>query len=238
MELILSVLPADRKGYMEAREFVEAAHVLGEGRRGPGNLVLGIRAEPADVSGPTAPVLAAGAVETTRGPYTITVRERVANQMDVEILSERGEEIPDHFEEKRHWTYASWFPGQPSPATGAPVREVRIRGGHTLGICCAEHRVWLIDGDTGIVHPIPITNFYNALMLHRGIRDPRIALHSSLFFEQTDAYNDGDLEAAFLAYNTARPRVAVPPPAGQPATRGLTGTLRRYFGGGSSRERQ
>ena len=46
------------------------------------------------------PVIAYGMVETTRDAFTITVREEVAAQINVEIVSRRGEEIPDHFEEK------------------------------------------------------------------------------------------------------------------------------------------
>jgi hypothetical protein len=177
-------------------------------------------------------VIATGVVETTRGPFTITVRERVRDQLDVELLSEGGDEIPDHFEEKRRWTYASWVPGAPSPATGAPVREVRIPGGHTLAICSGDRRVWLHDGDTGMVHPIPITTFYTMVMVHRKIRDPRIALASSLLFEQPGTCSDGDLQAAFLAYNAAHPRVRVspepPPPGG-----GFGGLMSRLFRGSS-----
>jgi len=204
--------------------------VVSQGRRGVGNLILGAPGDTPDLSMPLPPVVAYGVLETTRDRYTVTVRECVANQIDVEIVSSRQEEIPDHYEEKRRWTYSIWKPGLPSPDTGTPVREVGIDRHHTLAISVAERRIWIHDGTNGMVHLLPITNFYNALMLHQRIRDPKIALASSLLFEHLDRTTDGDLRAAFRGYNIMRQRVSVAPAASEERPHGWRAAVRRLFG--------
>jgi hypothetical protein len=210
-DLLESVLPMDRPGYRHYRELLERMEVLGEGRRGAGNLVLGAKGDLPDPGAPLPPVVAYGVVETTQDQFTVTVREEVDNRIDVEILSSRGEEVPEHFEEKRRWSYSDWVPGRPSPATGERLREVQVDPFCTLAFAEGERRLWLYDARTGMNHPLPITGFYNELMLHKRIRDPEIALHSANLFGQLFSYSDDDLRAAFIAYNVLRKRVEVRP---------------------------
>jgi hypothetical protein len=207
LDLLETVLPVDRPGYRGLRDRLESMMVLGEGRRGEGDLILGLPGDPPDSESPLPPVVAYGMVETTRGAFTISVREEAGNQINVEIVSGSGSGIPDHFEEKRRWTYSWWVPGEVSPATGAPVREVFIEAGVTLAFAPAEKRIWIHERSSGIVRLIPITNYYNELMIRRGIRDPRIALVPSLFWKDLRSYSDDDLLRAFVAYNTLRQRV-------------------------------
>ena len=202
-------LPFRRPGYRTIRERIEACVVLAEGRRGIGHLVLGLPSGVPDHSSPLAPVLSCGVVESTNDLFSVAVREPDGDQIDVEIMSGRGDEIPDHFEEKRRWTYSTWSPGDPSPATGRGVREVRIDGALTLAIAAGEKRLWVHDTLSGMVHLIPITNFYNELMIHKHIREPKTALQSGLFFDQLNSYTDADLCAAFVAYNMMRRRVMI-----------------------------
>lgn len=217
-ELLESVLPEGRPGYSAYREFLKAAVVLGEGRRGKGNLVLGPEGQEPDVASPLGQVVAYGMLETTLDQYSITVRECTGGQLDVEIVSRRGEEIPEHFEEKYRWTYSSWSPGLPSPASGARVREVRITDTATLAIAPNEGRLWVHEGATGINHLIPITNFYNQLVLYKNIRDPKVALASDRFFQDEGSYTDQELRAAFIEYNKLKPKVSVSsvPPRSRP----------------------
>jgi hypothetical protein len=231
-DLLESVLPLDRPGYRELREMIGGTMVvLGEGRRGEGNLILGKEGETPDLGAPLTPVIAYGVVETTQDSYTISVREPQGGQLDVEIVSRHGREIPDHFEEKRRWSYSEWHPGAPSPATGAPVREISIDGRTTLALAAGERRLWIHVAATGMVVPIPVTNFYNEIMLVKGIRDPAIALNSSKLFEEPDRFTDDDLRAAFVAYNTTRQRVEITPPAAGDRPGGFRRLMRRMFGG-------
>lgn len=216
LELLHFVLPLESDGYRKYREDIAGMVVLAEGRRGKGNFVLGRYGDRADVSSPLAAVIAYGVVETDDDIFTITVRECIGNQIDIEIISRRGEEVPDSLRARRSWTYSTWKPGLVSPASQEPVREVRINETLTLAIAPAEKRLWLHDAALHMNHLIPITTFYNEVMLHKQIRDPKIALNSSLLYEQLDRYTDADLRSAFIAYNRVRPKVLLaseePPP--------------------------
>ena len=77
----------------------------------------------------------------------------------------------------------------------------------TLAFAPAEKRIWIHEGAGGIVRPIPITNYYNELMICRGIRDPRIALAPSLLWKDLASFPDEDLIRAFVAYNALRRHV-------------------------------
>jgi len=209
LELLESVLPEHRAGYREYRDLIRSMIALSEGCRGAGNLVLGFKGDTADTTSPLAPVVAYGMVETTRDQYSVTIREYIGEQIDVEIVSNHGEAVPDHFEEKRRWTYSTWLPGQPSPATLLPVREVSVDEKAVLAIARHERRAWLYDAAAGMVHLIPITNFYNELVLHKNVRDPEIALKSNLLFDHLDTYTDADLKASFIAYNRLKKRIDV-----------------------------
>lgn len=223
------VLPVDRPGYRAIREEALRKAVIGEGRRGEGNVVLGDPGQKPDFSFPLRPVIAHGMVEATADRFVITVREPFEGQIDIEIVSRAGGEIPDHFEEKRRWTYSSWAPGMPSPATGDSVRSVVVDSARTLAIAAGERRLWVHDRSTGMVIPIPVTNFYNELMLTRQIRDPAIALRSQLLFESHRDYTDRDLKAAFLAYNAVKRRVDVEPAPEVPRKVGLPAVLHNLF---------
>ncbi len=229
-DLLESVLPAERPGYRRTRERIAAMTVLGQGRRGEGDLVLGMTGDTPDCASPLPPVIAYGMVETTRDAFTITVREEAAAQINVEIVSRRGEEIPDHFEEKRRWTYSTREPGSPSPATGTPVRQVALDEVLTLALAPAEERIWVHDAGSGMVHLIPITNFYNELMRIRQVRDPAIALHSRLFWVQFGTQTDAELRAAFTAYNRLKHRVDIRPAPAPPAPQGIAATVKRLLG--------
>jgi hypothetical protein len=169
-------------------------------------------------------------VEATSDRFGITVREPFEGQIDIEMVSRGGEEIPDHFEEKRRWTYSVWSPGDSSPATGETVREVVVDPDLTLAIAAGERRLWMHARSSGMVIPIPITNFYNELMLTKQIRDPAVALRSQLLFESHRAYTDGDLKAAFVAYNAVKRRVDVRPASEPSRRRGVAAILHNLFG--------
>ncbi len=229
-DLLEFVLPSDRPGYRRYRDLIGTMVVIGEGRRGTGNLVLGRTNDVPDRESPLPPVVAYGAVETTIGTFSVTVRECVGNQIDVEIVSAHGGEVSDHCDEKRRWTYSTWRPGSPSPANGRPVREVVLAEGVVLAISREERRLWVFDGKSGMNLLIPITNFYNELMLHRSIRDPKVALSSRSLFTDLDAYSDEDLRASFIAYNKLKPKVDMKSPVPIPERRGLGAVVKKWFG--------
>jgi hypothetical protein len=207
------VLPAERAGYRRYRKYLETMVVLGEGRRGKGDFILGYAGDVPDLSMSLPPVFAYGVIETNFGPISITVRENYGDQIDVEIVSHRADELPHEFEESRRWTYSTWSAHDPCPQCGKPPREVPMHDTSgkflLLAICTTDKRLWVYDAETQVNHLIPVTNFYNELILHKNIRDPKIALDSKLLFIDLAKYSDADLTYAFLTYNKVKTKVNV-----------------------------
>lgn len=207
------VLPAERPGYRVYRSYLDTMVVLGEGRRGKGDFILGYADDMPDTTITLPPVFAYGVIETNFGPLTITVREQYADQIDVEIVSHHSEEVPEDFEERRRWTYSVWSPHDVCPQCGKSLREVLMHAENgrnfVLSICSTDKRLWVYDGETQVNHLIPVTNFYNELMLHKKIHNPAIALDSKRLFTDLVQYTDVDLTYAFLTYNKLKTKVEV-----------------------------
>jgi len=155
-ELLLWVLPEDRLGYREYRDLMKTCKVISQGRRGEGNYILAPEGRTADNDSPLPRVLAFGVVATTTGEISVTVRERLGDQVEFEISSPQGEGVTGDFDEVRRWTFSTWFPSQPCPICSYRVREIHMktrRGHHpVLAICAVDHRVWIHDEPTGVNH--------------------------------------------------------------------------------------
>jgi hypothetical protein len=209
------ILPDNRPGYRLYRQQLAGLVVIGEGRRGAGEIILGSPDDRPDFSAPLAPVFAYGMIETSFGGISITLREESAGQVSVEMVSHRSEHIPEEFEQGRRWTYSAWLPGTPCPQCGGRPREVLMRGDKTdepafdMAVCVNDKRIWIYERSSGINRLIPVTNYYNELMLRKNIRDPKIALSSANFFSSLAAYTDDDLTAAFTSYNRQKTKVRV-----------------------------
>lgn len=208
---LLWLLPDEKPGYREYRQYITSWPVVGEGRRGPGNFILAEASGIPDTESPLPPVFAYGIIETDRGDISITLRELFSGQLEYEIASMIDEEIPETFVEIRRWNFSSWSPHDPCPMCGNPAREVTMSSESgvtaTLAICAGDKRLWVCDGQDGVNHLIPVTNFHNALMLHKNIRDPDKALAAENLFKSLHTFSDADLTAAFVRYNKLRKKV-------------------------------
>jgi len=213
---LLWILPEDRPGYHLYRQKIDQLLVIGEGRRGSGNLVLGTQGESPDLSSPLSSVYAYGVIESREGVITILVREESGGQIEVEVIPMKTESVPEEVTEQRRWTYSSWLPGLPCPCCNDAPREVPIKAAASnvvLAICPKDHRIWVYESSTGVNHLVPVTNFYNELMLHRRIRDPKVALDPGNLFTRLSEFTDDDLGYAFHVYNKIRRKVGSSLPA-------------------------
>jgi len=212
-ELLFWVLPEDRPGYNEIRRHVRQWKVTSRGRRGAGNYIVSPIDERVDLESPLPQVLAYGAVETDRGEIAVSVREPMGRQIEFEITKLGAGELDSGFHERRRWTLSAWQPGLPCPKCSRPCREVSMRtsGGRslTLAVCRDDERLWIHDSLTGMNIPVPITNFYNELMLHKKVRDPEIALDPRKFFAGLPGFEDRELIEAFRTYNMIRTKVSM-----------------------------
>ena len=209
------ILPADRPGYRIYLDLLEGMLVIGKGRRGDGEIILGHRGGQPDFSSPLAPIFAYGAVDSAGGTISISLREIRDDQISIEIVSHGSDEIPSQLEERRRWTYSTWEPGEPCPQCAGAVREVPMHSTGpdaermVLALCSSDRRLWVYESSAAVNRLIPVTNFYNELMLHKNIRDPGIALNSRLLFADLPSYSDADLTYAFLTYNRIKTKVQV-----------------------------
>jgi mono/diheme cytochrome c family protein len=229
------ILPADRPGYAAFRASIEGLQIIGQGRRGEGEVVLGPSGAAPDLEPPLGAVFSYGAIETNFGTISVTVREPVEGQASLEIVSHRADRVPDEFEEARRWTYARWNPGEACPQCAHPPREVAMRAGAgerlVLAVCVADRRLWVHSSASLVNRLIPVTNFYNEIMLHKNIRDPKIALDSRRLFADLGSFTDGDLARAFETYNALKTKVHVDGPVrpeGAPST-GVLATLKKLL---------
>lgn len=224
-ELLLWLLPEERPGYRKHRECVEAWKVTGAGVRGEGSHVMSPAVSSRRLQDePVSPVIAYGVVETTSGAIAVTIRERVENRIEYEIVPLSGGEEALRSEEIRRWTYSTWSPGAPCPACEQPAREVPLgtsgRKVLRLALCPRDERLWVFEGDSGITHILPVTSFYNELMLHKGIRDPQVALDTHRLFSDLASFSDDDMTSAFQMYNQLHRKVDFDKPlALEPARR-------------------
>lgn len=210
-DLLLWLLPADRTGYNEYRSLVSSWSVAARGRRGEGNYILAPEKTRVDVESPLPQVFAYGLVRTTDGRVGVTLRERLGDQLEFEIVNLDGETVPDVLSVEKRWTFSTWLPGQACPACAEMLREVTM---HTkrgrlldLALCPKDGRLWVYDAATGLNHLIPVTNFYNELMLHANVRDPRVALDAKKLFTDLAQYSDTTLSKAFESYNKLKTKI-------------------------------
>ena len=212
-ELLLWVLPDDRSGYREYRSLVQSWQVAAAGRRGEGNFILAPGTWKIDGESPLPQVFAYGVVEQEDGRIAVTVRERLGDQLEFEIVNLDGERLPTRLTEKKGWTYSEWLPNLPCPICSGSVREVAMRteGGRmlVLAVCTRDGRIWVYDERSRVNHPIPLTNFYNELMLHANVRDPNIALNSRRLFTDLQSYSDATLSRAFASYNSLKTKITI-----------------------------
>jgi hypothetical protein len=210
-ELILWLLPKEKSGYEQYRKYIEAWVVVSEGRRGSGNYILAVDGTVADNDSPLPPVFAYGVIETSGGNISVTLRELFYDQLEFEIMNLSGPTVPVEFVESRRWNFSPWMPGDACPACGKPSRQVSLQRENgpalTLSLCVTDKRLWIHDASDGVNHLIPVTNFYNELMLHKHIRDPKKALDSNNLFADAGSFSDDDLAAAFASYNKLRRKV-------------------------------
>ncbi|MGE5431065.1 MAG: hypothetical protein ACM3QX_08325 [Syntrophomonadaceae bacterium] len=201
-EWLFSVLPSDRPGYRLYREKIEPLFVIGRGRFGDTDFMLGRSEDSLDETMPPVPVFAAGNLLYEETEVYVTIHEEFEGQIEFDISRTGGNILPRELNEIKRWSYSDWKPGKNAPGDGSKVREVHLIPGRIVLAIASEHkRIWVYEAETGINHLIPVTNFFNEVVRVKHIRDPKLALNSKLIFDSSFELKDQDLGAAFLIYN-------------------------------------
>jgi hypothetical protein len=209
---LLTALPENKIGYKKYRDLVENLVVIGCGRFGAGNLVLGEEDDVVDLEDPSAPIFAIANISYQNANIYVTIHEMFENQIEVDIKSVNGEIIPDDLGTAIVWTYSNWVPGDKAPHDNTPVREIAIVKNELILVFAPIHKkVWVYNSKSGINHFIPVTNYYNELMILMGNKDPETALDPGRIFTNLDEFSNQQLIDGFLIYNKRWHRIELDP---------------------------
>ena len=216
LSILRWLLPASRPGYDTMFTKLSRLTVLGVGRWGEDDLILGRVGATIDPSLPMTPVFAHGIIEFVNSSCSIAVHDEDEGQIEIQFGTAHPDVYDPGAQEIRRFCYSYWQPGMLSPRNQAPVREIHIPGssgvaGCTLALCAAEKKIWVHESATGVNRLIAHTGFYNELMRVVGEKRSERALAPALLFSEQGQFPDRDLALALYAYNTARQRVALPP---------------------------
>ena len=172
--------------------------VLGNGNFGGGNYILGANEPDPDLTFPSAPVFALGTLNDGSEQFDVIINEETENKIEVWFGKNVNENIGAGLGIK---SYSYWIPGMKSPFTDSEVREITIKPKeYILAVVPEEKKIWLWHSSSGVNHLIPVSNYYNSLMLFRNERNADKVLNPNLFFNNLGLYNDQELKSAFELY--------------------------------------
>ena len=193
------ILPENKPGYNLYRKKIDSMLVIGDGSFGEGNYILGLNESDPDLSFPSAPVFALGTFYSGSEQFDVIIHEETENKIEVWFGRDVNENTSNSFTVK---SYSNWIPGLKSPFSDSKIREIIIKSKeYILAVVPEEKKIWLYESVSGVNHLIPISNYYNSLMLYRSERNAEKVLNPNLFFDNLGIYNDLELKSAFELYN-------------------------------------
>ncbi len=201
-ELLFSALPENKIGYKIYRDKIEEFVVLGYGRFGGGNLILGPLDTIIDLDVASSPIFAISKIVFEDHEIYVTIHQENENQIEIDIQNFEITTKIHQMTEQYRWTYSNWEPGQKAPFDNSEVREVHLILKSLVLAIVPEHRkIWIYNSKDGVNYLIPVTNFYNEMMLLMDVKEPETALNPNLLFTNLSEFTDENLGQAFLLYN-------------------------------------
>lgn len=199
-KILFSVLPENKIGYRIYRDKISAKLVIGFGRFGGSNLILGNKDSSIDLDQPSSSVFAVGEVELKDNHLDVLIHEEDEEKIEFDI-SYQNENV-DFNSIEDSWSYSDWIPGMNAPKNDSVVREIVIvKEKFILAIVEKHEKIWLHDIFSGINSIIPVTNYYNSLMMNKKIRDSKVLLNPKSIFKNLSNFSDEDLTLALFAYD-------------------------------------
>lgn len=207
-EWLFTALPENKLGYKQYRDIINGLTVIGLGRFGEGNFILGTEGDIIDLEVSSEPIFAVSNISFENANIYVTIHEESERQIEIDLKIENEENIPDNLNRAKIWTYSNWIPGEKAPNDNSRIREVHlVKNEIVLAIAPLHKKIWIYNSISGINHFVPVTNFYNEMILLTEIKDPLIALNPGRLFTNLDEFNDEQLTAGFLTYNRHWKRV-------------------------------
>ncbi len=204
LEFVKWLLPRESEVYNDILHRIEHGVVLGEGRWGVGDLMIGTEGEAIDLTLGMSPVIAYGECRIGGTDVSISIHEpNVDDQIEIQFSGLYP--IPESPSVDSGWTYSYWQPGMNSPISGVPVRTIELNTGHgilryVLAIDSTKRSIWLHHTQTAFNELLPVTGFVDELLRTHGIRDAGSVTQPTKIFERLSEFSDNDLRRAFIEY--------------------------------------
>ena len=193
------LLPETKPVYNSYRKRVDELYVISKGRFAGSNYILGQPGDKPDFENSSTPVFSIGVVEIDGTKHRLSIHEEAENRIEIEldgidnINAENG-----LLKELKGWSYSDWLPGSKAPNDNSEVREVKIgKDRYILVLAPSHRRLWIHDCETEVNHLIPVTNFFNELLMIKKIKKP---MQSKKIFEQLESFTQQELTSAFINY--------------------------------------
>lgn len=231
LKLLYAVLPDEKPAYSKYRERIAGLTVIGYGRFGENNLILGNPEDEPDFTLPSSPVFSFGEMCYGDSCFEVTIHEEEEEKIEIEIRGAEAETLPESVIFDQINSIAFYSPRRVQPEY-EPSRKIElIKGEFYLSFIISLRKIILTDLKTGYNALIPVSNFYNELMFVKNIRDPKTALNPRLLFEALGNYADQDLADAFVYYNKLFRRATINPPQKKNSPPVKEGLLKKIFKG-------
>lgn len=198
-EILFSLLPKNKLGYNNYRSILEKLFIVGEGRFGNGNLILGKADAIPDLSISSSPIFALGTIYTPLKNYYAVIHSMDKDMIEVQI---DPYPVDDVVEITQVVSYSDWQPGMKSPEKKSDVYEYTIKdNSYLLAICPVSKKIWLHEYSSMVNYIIPISNFFNELMRIRKVNDEKTLMSPAKFFNDIYQFSQLEIKLAFLMYN-------------------------------------
>ncbi|MBU2494582.1 MAG: hypothetical protein KJ571_18315 [Bacteroidetes bacterium] len=202
VEWLQFILPAGKNGYADYRNKIDDLFVIGNGRFGDTNLILGRENDKPDLNEPSAPMFASGKIICKEAEIYVLIHEEFEERIEIDISNLKGKNIPENLNEINRWTYSNWNPGQNAPGDNSYVREIHlIKNEFVIAIATNHNRIWVHNNKNGVNYFIPVTNFFNEIMRVRKIKDAVNLPKPNSIFSENSNYKDEEIIQGFLLYN-------------------------------------
>ncbi len=204
LEFIRWLLPEHADVYARTLKTIEAGYVIGEGRWGLGDLMIGHNNTQIDRSLSMMSIIAVGECSTNLGSVSISIHEPNLDEM-IEVQFSGIFPLPEHIEVISGWTYSYWHPGLPCPSTGQEVREVILYTTtaiprYTIVLSPSSKTLWCYDHSTKFNQLLTVTGFMDELLRTHRLRDAALVTNPTKMFVQLHNYSDADIRKAFSEY--------------------------------------
>ncbi len=195
--LINSVLPSNKKGYLEFKQKISEFVVLKEDEFFEGNLLLGKRGADASGFSESAPTFALGYSAYGGNAYFVTIGEERDGFVEVNLREDKETDSNGLI-----WSYSEWRPGYKAPEDSSAVREVHlIKHKLVVAIAPQSRKIWVYEAESGVNYILPVANFYNEIMRVKEEKNPEIVLNPQRIFDYPDELTDEEIGQGFLTYN-------------------------------------